>query len=268
MATLVSVLYAFSELATHNELTAMKAGGVRPQRLLVPLIGIGIILTQVMFIFNDQVLPHANHRLKTLLVDIGRKTPTFELREQVVNEIAAGHGNNRVFLTASRIDNATNRLENVVIYAAAASGAHRTTFAEEGTMAFNEARTDLFLTLQNGLVLETDPDRAGSFRQIYFAKEIVPLRGVGTELERRVTTGDRGEREMTVSMLQERIDGLRDKLDKVVRETRMRSRQAVLQTLGRDAGRRDEASPRTGPRAGSDARVSTGDAAGANPGTR
>ena len=87
MATLVAVLYAFSELTAHNEFTAMKAGGVRPQRLLLPLLGVGFILAQLMFIFNDQVLPEANHRLKDLLVDLGRKSPTFELREQVVNQI-------------------------------------------------------------------------------------------------------------------------------------------------------------------------------------
>src|SRR5690606_16735584 len=46
MATLVAVLYAFSELAAHNEFTAMKAGGVSPQRLMVPLLGVGIIFAE------------------------------------------------------------------------------------------------------------------------------------------------------------------------------------------------------------------------------
>ena len=125
MATLVAVLYAFSELTANNEFTAMKAGGVRPLRLLLPLLGVGFILTEVMFVFNDQVLPEANHRLRDLLVDLGRKSPTFELREQVVNEIRASDGLNPVFLTASRIDNVRNRLEDVVIYDAENSGAHR-----------------------------------------------------------------------------------------------------------------------------------------------
>lgn len=250
MATLVAVLYVFSELTTHNEITAMKAGGVRPQRLLVPLLGVGLILTEVMFVFNDQVLPEANHRLKTLLVDIGRKTPTFELREQVVNEIAAGNGNNPIFLTASRIDNAANRMENVVIYDAEPTGGHRTTYAEHGSMAFNAARTDLFLTLQNGLVLETDPDRPGAFRQIYFSKEVVPLRGVGNELERRVTEGDRGEREMTVMMLQARVDDRREELDDVARESLQQTRKAVLTVLGHEPGPEAMRIPRIDPATG------------------
>ena len=236
MATLVAVLYAFSELTMHNELTAMKAGGVNPRRLMVPLLGIGIILAEVMFVFNDRVLPEANHRLKDLLVDISRKTPPFELREQVVNEIRAAEGGNPVFLTASRIDQASNQLENVVIYDAETSGSHRTTYAAQGSMAFNAARTDLFLTLLDGIVLETDPDRQGEFRQVYFTKQVLPLRGVGNELDRRAVGGSRGEREMSVSMLQERVEESRVELRGVIRESRTRTRETLLQALGEEPG--------------------------------
>src|SRR5690606_30547470 len=80
MAVLVAVLYAFSDLAANNEITAMKAGGVQPFRLMAPLIVMGTLVSMVMFVFNDRVLPESNHKLKTLLMDIGRKTPTFSLR--------------------------------------------------------------------------------------------------------------------------------------------------------------------------------------------
>src|SRR5205823_14338673 len=123
------------------------------------MLGIGIILAEVMFVFNDQVLPEANHRLKDLQVDIGRKSPTFELRESVVNEIEASDGNKPVFLTASRIDQASNQLENVVIYDSEEGGSHRTIYGAHGSMAFNAARTDLFITLHHGVVLETAPAR-------------------------------------------------------------------------------------------------------------
>jgi lipopolysaccharide export system permease protein len=236
MATLVAVLYAFSELTAHNEFTAMKAGGVRPQRLLLPLLGVGFILAEIMFIFNDQVLPEANHRLKDLLVDLSRKSPTFELREQVVNQIQTSDNLNPVFLTASRIDNVRNQLEQVVIYDSETSGAHRTTYADSGSMAFNPARTDLFLTLHDGVVLETDPGRPGAFRQLYFTKQIVPLRGVGNELERRAAGGDRGDREMTTAMLQDRVDERRIELDDVKLLGRSQARDAVLEALGRAPG--------------------------------
>ena len=233
MATLVAVLYAFTELAANNEFTAMKAGGVSPQRLMIPLLGLGIVFAELMFVFNDQVLPEANHRLKNLLVDVSRKSPTFELREQVVNEIASSDGQNPVFLTAARIDSRANRLQDVVIYDPEGTGAHRTTYAKQGTMAFNAARTDLFLTLEDGLVLETDPDRPGSFRQLYFTRQIVPLRGIGNELDRRLGEGGRGEREMTTGMLQGQVALRREEIADVRQRARTESRQAVLEALGR-----------------------------------
>ena len=236
MATLVSVLYAFSELAVHNEFTAIRAGGVSPQRLIVPLLGVGIVLAQLMFVFNDRVLPEANHQLRNLLVDLGRKSPTFELREQVVNEIASADGLDPVFLTADRIDSGSNELQEVVIYDAEDNGGHRTTYAKHGTMAFNAARTDLFLTLRDGVVLETDPDRPGSFRQLYFTKQIVPLRGIGNELDRRLGGSGRGEREMSTAMLQEQVDQRRDELDDVLRRSRDEARALVLEALGRERG--------------------------------
>ena len=116
MSVLVAVLYAFSDMAASNEITAMSAGGVRPSRMMVPVVGLGIVATLVMLFFNDSVLPESNHALKNLLLDIGRKSPTLELREQVVNELRAGQGLNRYFLTADRIDHDTNLMENVTIF--------------------------------------------------------------------------------------------------------------------------------------------------------
>ena len=57
MAILVSVLYTFSELTAANEITAMAAGGIRPLRILLPLLGVGTILACVMLFFNDQSAP-------------------------------------------------------------------------------------------------------------------------------------------------------------------------------------------------------------------
>jgi lipopolysaccharide export system permease protein len=98
MSVLVAVLYAFSEMASSNELTAMSAGGVRPARIMAPVFGLGIIATLIMLFFNDTVLPESNHALKNLLLDIGRKSPTLELREQRTQD----RGRNRPILPDRR----------------------------------------------------------------------------------------------------------------------------------------------------------------------
>ncbi|MBW3534003.1 MAG: LptF/LptG family permease [Gemmatimonadetes bacterium] len=233
MAVLVAVLYAFAELTSSNELTAMKAGGIRPQRILMPLVVGGVVMAGVMLYFNDRVLPEANHALAQLLVDIGRKSPTFDLREQVVNEVSAGEGASTVFLTARSIDRVTNEMEDVVIFDPSDLRAHRTTYADRGSMAFNEARTDLYLTLYDGVTYETDGERRGGFQQVRFARQVVPLRGVGNELDRRAGVRERSDREMSIGMLAERANERQAEIERVREESARSTREAVLLALGR-----------------------------------
>lgn len=233
MAVLVAVLYTFSELTASNEITAMAAGGIKPTRLLMPLVGIGIILAGMMALFNDQVLPRTNHELKILMLDISRKSPTFELREQVVNPVRTGNAQARYYLQAARIDRVRNELEDVVIFDLSEQGARRTTFAERGTMAFNEDRTDLYLTLYDGVVHEINSDRPGGFQRLFFQEEIIPMRGVGNLLERNTGEAGRSDREMTVEMLAGRAREKQAELATLRDDTRASSRQAVLRALGR-----------------------------------
>src|SRR6266702_5654647 len=103
MAVLVAVLYAFSHLAADNEVTAMKASGVSIGRLLAPVLCGATLVGVIALLWNDQLLPRSNHLLRTLLVDIQRKKPTFQLKEQVINEVVPG----QFFLRAARIDPAS-----------------------------------------------------------------------------------------------------------------------------------------------------------------
>jgi lipopolysaccharide export system permease protein len=232
MAVLVAVLYAFSELTEHNEITALAAGGIRPARVLVPLLGMGAVATAVMLYFNDAVLPEANHRLKNLMVDIGRKSPTFELREGVVNEIRTSSDRESYFLVARRIDPKANTLEDIQIFDRNNPARQRTTYAARGTMAFNAARTDLFLTLYDGQVLELQGDRENGFQRVYFERQIVPMRGVGDELEQRMGGSERSDREMDFATLRRNARQREAQEDTVRQESRERSVQAVRAALG------------------------------------
>jgi len=203
MSVLVAVLYAFSDLTAENEITAMTGGGVNPIRILMPLVGIGVILAGAMFLFNDLVLPESNHALKNLLVDIGRKSPTFQLREQVVNEVVADQDTRRrvFYLQASQIDPVTSELEDIIIYDVSDPQARRTTYAERGTMAFSEDQTALYLNLFNGSVFEVPKDRLGGFQQVEFGQQFLPIRGISNILERGSGGDFRSDREMSTEKL-------------------------------------------------------------------
>ena len=103
MSVLVAVLYAFSRLAAENEVTALKASGVSPWRLVTPALAAGLLMSVFLLAFNDQVLPRANHRLKTLQDDISQTKPTLLLKAQVINAIQEG----KFYLKAGKIDQGT-----------------------------------------------------------------------------------------------------------------------------------------------------------------
>jgi lipopolysaccharide export system permease protein len=231
MAVLVAVLYTFSDLTGRNEVMAMAAGGVRATRLLWPLLVVGLGLTAFMFWFNAQVLPNSNHRLSTLLADIGSTNPTLELREGVVNEVATGDGR-RFFLEARQIDATTNTLSDVIITDMSRLGENRRIVARSGEMAFTPDRADLYFTLHDGVALEITDDRPGALQRMDFDTQILPMRGVGTELERRVTSGTRGDREMTIPQLTTFVDQQLGSLHGLAEESRDASVHVVRTALG------------------------------------
>ena len=231
MAVLVSVLYTFSELTAANEITAMAAGGIKPLRILLPVLAVGTILAGLMLFFNDRVLPEANHRLKNLIIDVSQKSPTFALRERVINEIDTEDRGGAVYLQAATIDPVTNQMTEIVIYDLSDASAHRTTYASRGSMAFSESGTDLYLTLSTGYVLQADQSRSGEFNRSDFDVQIVPLRGVGDELERREAGGVRSDREMSIALLQAEIDSREEDLVRVRQQSLEQAQTAIHTAL-------------------------------------
>lgn len=193
MAVLVAVLYTFSQLAADNEITALKASGVHMYRLLGPVLVAAIGMVAFMLWFNDDVLPNSNHQLADLLVNIGRKSPTLQLKEQVLNDIRAGDRRTRYYLDAAKIDHADNRLYDVTIYDLSKPGEERTVYADSGVMAFSPDHTDLYLTLDDGWVHEVEAKRPERFLRTFFQQYQIQIKGVGDRFEKteRETRSDR-----------------------------------------------------------------------------
>ncbi len=194
MAVLVAVLYAFSHLAADNEVTAMKASGVSVGRLLAPVLGGATLVGVIALAWNDQLLPRSNHRLRTLLVDIQRKKPTFQLKEQVINEVVPG----QFFLRAARIDPASNKLKDVTIYDLEDAERRRIITADSGRMAYTPGGTDLYLTLLDGEIQEVKRAEPGQFNRTFYRTNRIRVAGIGNTLERTETDTYRGDREMTI----------------------------------------------------------------------
>jgi lipopolysaccharide export system permease protein len=216
MAVLIAVLYAFSRLASENEITALKASGVSVGRVLIPVVigSFGIMFAMVAF--NDQVLPRSNHRLRTLQSDIARKKPTFALRPRVINEVSPG----KLFLAAAHIDQATSRLREVTIYDLGDPTRNRTIYADSGLMALSPVSGELELTLFDGSMNEVQKATPEELQRMFYRVDLIRIKGVGDQLTRSTNDDFKSDREMTICELQSNVVAGEDAQGRAVAEVR------------------------------------------------
>jgi lipopolysaccharide export system permease protein len=214
MAVLLAVLYTFSHLAADNEITAMRASGISVYQVLRPVLLWGVCMSAFNFAFVDQVLPRSNARLRALLIDIGRKKPTFELREQVINEVPPS----QYFLRASRIDAATGKLRGVTIYDVGGEASRRIIYADSGSMAYAEGQTDLSLRLFDGSIHQYRPAEPTRFQLTYFSVNDIRVKNVYDQLQRNTSESIRGDREMSTCEMLNVIQDARQQLEEARQE--------------------------------------------------
>ena len=204
MSVLVAVLYAFSRLAAENEVTALKANGVSPWRLVSPAVAGGVVMSVMLLAFNDQVLPRANHRLKTLQEDISQTKPALLLKEQVINSIVEG----KFYLKAGKIinDPVSARLKEVVIYDLTDPMRRRTIYAATGRLAFASNRVDLDMDLYSGEMQVLATDKPSQLDRLFYKHDRIKIPDVGRDF--KLTKSDslsKGDREMGVCEMQRRL---------------------------------------------------------------
>ena len=192
IAVLAGTLYALTQLAADNEITAMRATGVSVGRIIRPLLLVGIAWGATNFLFIDQVVPRTNARLRSLLGDIARVKPTLQLEEQVINPLRQA-----LYLRAGRIDRGGGRLRDVTIFDLGGQEMRRVVFADSGVMGMQPEGTDLVLRLYDGEIHEYRSTSPTLFQVTSFDENTVLVRGVANELEREEFEGARGDREMS-----------------------------------------------------------------------
>ncbi|MEO5580840.1 MAG: LptF/LptG family permease [Gemmatimonadaceae bacterium] len=214
MAVLVSTLYAFSRLASENEITAMKASGVSLRNVLMPVLWAALGVTFFMVAFNDQILPRANHKLRTLQSDIAQKKPTFGLREQVINEVSPG----KLYLRAGHLEKSSNVMREVTIYDLGDPIRRRTIYADSGNMGMSPDQADLQLTLYSGTVQDVPTATPNQLQRLHFDTELIRVKGVGNEFRKTTNDSFKGEREMSVCEMEHNASLARTSLTKAQKE--------------------------------------------------
>ncbi len=209
MAVLPTTLMSFGNLAAENEITAMKASGISLYRMILPGTLAAVLLTTALVYYNSYILPDANHALLNLLIAIQRKKPTVELKANT--RIGAFKGYTIYFREKN---DKTGEIRDVQIVKHAARGVYPTTInAESGRLVFQQAENVLRFDLNNGEIHEL-PVRKDltKYRYTKFEQYTINIKDVDRSLQ-RTDRKHRGDREMSVAMMREKIDNILADID-------------------------------------------------------
>ena len=167
LAILLASLMTFGNLGEKFELTAMKASGISLIRVMAPLI-VFISATAVgAFFFQNNVLPHAQVKMWTLLFSIKQKSPELEIPEGVFYTEITGYN-----LLVQKKNHDTGMLYDVMIYDVSKGGDNATIMlADSALLAFTKEMSHLYLHLYNGEQFENLQDQRGARHNVPFRRE-------------------------------------------------------------------------------------------------
>ena len=228
MAVLVASLMAFGRLAADNEIIILKTSGINLYRSLRPALLAAVVLTLIMTWYNDQILPEFNHRARLLYQSISRKKPTLQLEEGIylalnnfqilVQDIERSIGKRLVdksnilgpeFSDFSQLD----KLRQITIFELAEGHLQRTVIADHGYLYFDKNRALLVFTLFDGEIHEIDTRKFSEYRRLTFTRNVIHIPAPELIFKRSEDSW-RGDREMTIAMMRERIQEYQKSIEK------------------------------------------------------
>lgn len=199
IGVLFSTLMAFGSLSSTHEITIIKASGGSLLRMMAPVVIFGLLLTWLLFWFNDMVLPEANHRAKILLSDIKRKKPTFELESGRYSTALDGFT-----ILPRKVDSISGKLYAVTIYDNRDFQVSNVINADSGVAKFADDFSHITMTLYNGEIHRSLKREVRGYRIANFDKYIINIPTSGFDF---VKSGEnmisRGDREMSINDMKE-----------------------------------------------------------------
>jgi lipopolysaccharide export LptBFGC system permease protein LptF len=189
----------FGRLAQDNEITAVRAGGIKIVSLFVPVLILGLLFSLLSLHLNNSVIPQAKHRFEVLSRNLGMKKPALLLRARVFIKDFQGY---RLFLEKVK----GNSLSGVHIWQLRKGGPPLTIFARRGEVTSDPKRQIITFKLIDGTREEVNPEVPGEYSRsrfsIYYFNLTLPAG------EKRI---DKRPGEMTIGELRAAIRELKGK---------------------------------------------------------
>jgi lipopolysaccharide export system permease protein len=196
IACIVTVILTFGRMSAENEILAMRASGIYIRRLIMPLVVVGIMLSMVVFILADKVIPTAYDAQTRTLQETGSQNPTAMLEAgEFINAF------DKYIIFIYRIDN--DRLYGVQIYQPQPGKPTRTIIAQEGEFVRVPEQDKIMLKLINGTSDEPDLKNPNNFYKLNFQNSFITM-----DLSKKKVKAEKKSKAMTMQELDAKIKEL------------------------------------------------------------
>jgi LPS export ABC transporter permease LptF/LPS export ABC transporter permease LptG len=206
MAFLLGVLLAFGRMASDSEIIALRAVGVSPARLLAPVLMMAAAMTAVTFYVNAIALPNANQAHRELVFKLVVSKARTDVRPRTFTDKLLPGG---MMLYVQDIDPQTSLWKNLLVHDPRDARRPKLILARTGELVIDRARSSVRLELGPGSQHTFDTTAPREYEETRFA-------AMGWDLpvdeffpDRNKLLLSKGDREMTLSELGERVTTLR-----------------------------------------------------------
>jgi lipopolysaccharide export system permease protein len=203
MATLVATLMAFGAMSQNNEVTIIKASGTSLYKMMIAPLFASVVVGYLLFLFNNDVLPDANHQAKVLMQDISNQRPTLSLEPGVFSQEVSNYA-----ILVRHLKQNSNELSDVTIYDYTSPGKINVVTAEKGNIYFSKDQAKLLMDLKNGEIHESNVAQTELYRKLIFQKHRIAMDAKQFSFQQSAPGGPRGERELSVQSMKYIVDSL------------------------------------------------------------
>jgi lipopolysaccharide export system permease protein len=146
LAVLLASIMTFGNLGEHNELVAFKSAGISLWTIMAPLIVTVSFITIGAFLFNNNLLPVTNLKMRSLLYDIQKQNPELQIKPGLFDNTIEGYS-----IRVESRDSRTGLLKGIQVYDHSDNlGNIIVTYADSGYIRMTKDERHLVFTLFNG----------------------------------------------------------------------------------------------------------------------
>ena len=203
MAVLVASILTYGKLSSDNEVVGFKSSGIRMYDIIQPSFFSAVIIACITIYFSCNVLPKMNYQARKLNHELSRKRPDVEFEENIYSDLIPNH----IVKFKERDKNNKSKFYDIMIHQIYNNRLTRSVIAD--SVIINSNNQDIMFNLFDGTIHERVAINE-EYRQITFEnyKLKVPIDKTNNRKLKYV----RGDRELTLKMLNHNIDSLEKKI--------------------------------------------------------